>query len=208
MGSARKGHDIRVVGGDLVQSLDIVARRADESRHEGLESRLDAPVAGGAESRESAPVEGILQNHDGRFPDVPAVPAKSRHLDRRFVGFRAGVAEEAVVHPRYLRQSAREGLLGLDVVEVGGVHEFAGLFAQGRRHRRMGVTEVVHAEAGDTVQIAPAGGVIQVGPLAVTECHRQSGVGLHQSRSRHRFVSLPERKEAADAASKPVTIAL
>ena len=60
-------------------------------------------------------------------------PCKPREFQRSFVGFGPGVVEERPIHARQLRQLLRQALLPVDAVQVGGVQQQTGLFADGRR---------------------------------------------------------------------------
>ena len=66
-----------LVGGDLLQRFDIVARGADKARHQRLESGLNPAVAGGGQRGQGAAVEGAFQHDDGGFFDVAPVAVQT-----------------------------------------------------------------------------------------------------------------------------------
>ena len=154
------------------KGFHIIARCPDEARHQWFKACLYLAVAGGAERGQRTAVERSFKHYDGRLLNAAFVPVQPCQFDGRFIGFSAGVAEEAVLHVRYLCQGSSELLLRLDAIEIGTVHQLVGLASYGRSHCGVGVPQPIHSNSGNAIQVAPSLGIIEVHALAVTECHR------------------------------------
>ena len=94
--------------------------------------------------------------------------------------------------------------LDLDPVQVGGMDQLVGLLPNGGGDRRVGVTQAIYGNSRNSVQVASALGVIQVYSFAVTESHRQSGIGLHQGR--HNSLTPINAKRQRELPRKNATI--
>jgi hypothetical protein len=116
-------------------------------------------------------VESTFEHDDGGLLDAARVAVQPRELDRGLVGFRAGIAEKAVLHLRNLGQCRAQLFLRLDAIEIRRVDQLVGLRANGGRHSRMRMAQPVDRDAGDAIQITASVSVIEVHTLAVTECH-------------------------------------
>ena len=103
--------------------------------------------------------------------DALFVAGETRDLDRGFVRLGTGIAEEHAIHAAELAQAASKIFLLRHLVEVGGVQKRAGLFRQRAGDRRVCVAQATHGEAGQTVQIAFAVGIVQIGAVAAHECN-------------------------------------
>jgi hypothetical protein len=112
-----------VLGGDAAHGLDVVQGDAHESGDQGLESDLHLLVARGGQGREGAPVESLVHHDDRRAFDPLAVAVEPRELDRRLVGFAAGIAEENRVHTADLCELFRRTFLLGNLVEIGGMDQ-------------------------------------------------------------------------------------
>ena len=179
-------HHPWIVGGNLAQGLYVIARGANEAGDQRFEAGLDLAVAGCTQGGQGAAVEGALEYHDGGLVDPALVAVKTGQFDGGLVGLGAGVAKKTVLHAGDRCQRLAQLLLGLDPVQVGGVHQFVCLLADGRGDRGVSVAQAIDRDAGYGVEVASAPGVIQVHSLAVTERHRQPGVSLHQRRHESR----------------------
>src|SRR5205823_2639691 len=95
-----------------------------------------------------------------------------RRLDR----LRTGVAEERAGAAEPLREARGERRHRLGPVEVRDVPEPFELVARGGERRRMAVAEADDGDAGDEVEVAAAGVVLEPDALAARERHAVAGV--------------------------------
>ena len=116
--------------------------------------------AGGGQGRQGTAVEAVLHHQNARRIAAPVVAVQTRQLDRRLVGFGAGIGEEHLLHTAQRAQARGQFFLGRYPVQVGGVHQSRGLIRQGAGHRRMGVAEVAHGDAGHGVHKTVAVGIV------------------------------------------------
>ena len=148
MGSARTATTSGVVGGDLSQSLYVVARCPDKACHQGLKAGLYLAIAGGAQGGQRATVKGAFEYHDRGLLHAALVSVEARQFDGCLVGLGAGIAEKAIVHAGDLSQGLGQLLLGFDAVQIGGVNQLVCLVPDGRGDGRVGVAQAVYGDAG------------------------------------------------------------
>src|SRR5690554_5020785 len=139
--------------------LEVVVWHAVEAFHQGLESCLNFFVAGGAQRRQCAPVEAAFRDQYNRLLDAALVAMQTCELDGGLIGFGAGVTEEHAVHAGDGGELVAQSFLGWNAVQVGAVHDGAGLFGNGARHFGMGVPEPDHGDAAERVEILPTFGI-------------------------------------------------
>jgi hypothetical protein len=84
-------------------------------------------------------------------------------LDRAFVGLRAGIGEEHLLHAGSFAEHLGEQRLRLSVVEIRDMLEFGKLGGDGRLPDVVGDAEAVDGDAGPQVDIFFSGFVIQYG---------------------------------------------
>jgi hypothetical protein len=152
-------------------------RKPGEQR---LEARLDLAAAGGGQGGHGAAVKAAFHDDDGRPRHVAFVTVQAGDLDGGFVGLGAAVGEENPVHAGQRAQAVGQTFLLGNAVQVGGVHDGAGLGGDRAGDPGMRVAEAAHGDAGERVQITPALGVFQPGTLAADEGHVLALVGVHQ----------------------------
>ena len=129
----------------------IVIGQVLEAFHQRLEAFLHLAVAGGGQGRQGAAMEAVLHHQNARCVAAALVAVQTRQLDRRLVGFGAGIGEEHLFHAAQRAQARGQVFLGRYPVQVRGVHQLRGLIRQGAGHRRMGVAQVAHGDAGHGV---------------------------------------------------------
>ena len=78
------------------------------------------------------------------------------HLDRALHRLRARIGKEGALETADFRQALGQRPLILVVVKVGSVDQQSGLLANRRDNPRMRVSQRVHADAGDEIQVAVA----------------------------------------------------
>ena len=176
------GDDILVVLGDRAYRLEVVVRHAHESRDERFEAGLRLTIAGGRQGRHGAPVEGLLHDDDRRIVDTLLMPIEARQLDRRLVGFAAGVAEKDFVHAGQGGQFGRQLLLLRHAIKIGRMQQTTGLGGNCGDQLGVIVTERGDGDSRQGVEVDLALGVGHPAPVAVTEGHRQPGISIHYVR--------------------------
>ena len=173
------GNDVAVGIGDTAHGLKIVERHSDESGHQRLEAGLNLAAAGGGQRCHGAAVERFFEHHHCGILDALLVAVVARQLDRRFVGFRAGIAEKHLVHAGGRNNTVGEFFLGRDLVDVGGVDQLADLFAQRCDQLRVAVADRVDGHSSECVQVAFALRVPQPDTLTALKGDGQAAVGVH-----------------------------
>ena len=101
-------------------------------------------------------MEAAFHDHDSGGVDAFFVTIQASQLDCRLVGLGTGVTEKDTVHTGQCCELLAQGLLVGDAVEVGGMHQLAGLLAQCPGYRRVGMTEVAHGNPAYRIQVLPA----------------------------------------------------
>ena len=115
-----------------------------------------------------------------RFAFAPGVLA--RELDRGFVRFGAGIAEEDRIEAGEFGQAVGQRAGRFVMVEVAAVHERRGLIGDRARDARMRVAERAHRDAGDQIEIAVARLVEQIDAFAAHDVDLGARVVRHQMR--------------------------
>ncbi len=138
----------------------VVVGQVLEAFHQRLEAFLHLAVAGGGQGRQGTAVEAVLHHQNARRIAAPVVAVQTRQLDRRLVGFGAGIGEEHLLHTAQRAQARGQFFLGRYPVQVGSVHQSRGLIRQGAGHRRVGVAQVAHGDAGHGIHKTVAVGIV------------------------------------------------
>lgn len=103
----------------------------------------------------------------------------ARQLERRFVGFEAGAAEEGIGQARELGQLGGELFLAGHVVVVGAVDQLADLVLQRGHQFGMVVAQRVDGDAAEAVEVGAAVRVPDSATLTVRQRDRKAAVGVH-----------------------------
>src|SRR6185437_8962593 len=102
------------------------------------------------------------------------------HFEGALDGFGSAVAEKDALQAAHGAEAFGEGALIAVVIQIGGVDEKAGLFADDLGHAGVGVAESGDADAGDEVKVAAPGGIVEIAAFAALERERIAGVVLEQ----------------------------
>ena len=150
------------------EDVGFAERDLAEPGGEGLEDLLLLGLAGRGEGGEGAAVERPVGGEDVvAVGAAVALPVAAGELDGALVGFGAGVGEEdAAVAAEEGVEALREAGLEVVEVQVGDVEEGAGLVRDGVGDGGVGVAEGDDGEAGEEVEVAAAGGVVELGAIA------------------------------------------
>ena len=105
----------------------------------------------------------------------------ARQLDRGFIGFGAGIAEEDAVGTAVVHQPAGQLLLFRNLIEVGHVLETSQLIAQSPLHGPVAVAQGAGGNASNGIQVAPPLGVLDPATLPLGQSQREPAVGVHHS---------------------------
>ena len=124
-------------------------------------------------------MERLFHDDDCRHVDALLVAVETRQLDRCLVRFATGVAEKDFLHSGDCAQFVRQLLLLANPVEIGDVEHAADLFRDGLHQHRMLVSERVHRDAGQAVEIGLASNIGDATAFAVTESYGKPCVGMH-----------------------------
>ena len=125
-------------------------------------------------------MEGVVNGDELEFFGMDLAAVSARHLERAFDRLRAGVREEAAIEAAGAGDSLRQPALILVIVKIGGVQNQRGLFANHLGEPGMGISQRVHANAGDQIEVPVAGGVLYVTAFAAMQDQRVAGVVLDQ----------------------------
>jgi hypothetical protein len=172
-------HHIRVALRRLFQGFDVVDWHAHKAFEHGAKAFFQLFVGGGAQGGDAAAVKSFFVDHDLGLVDALVVAKFSRQLDGRFVGFHAGTAKKHVGHARQFHQFGRQHF-GVGHMEVvAAVNHLADLVLQGRHQFGVVVSQGVHGNACQRIQIRLAIDVPDSATLTMAECNRQSAIGVH-----------------------------
>ena len=105
---------------------------------------------------------------------------RANHLERALHGFGAGVAEEHAVKPAQFRDALRQWPLIHVVVQIGSMDHEPCLLPDDLQQLRMSMSQGVDADAGDQIEIAFPGRVIDITTLAASQHERVTGIVLEQ----------------------------
>ncbi len=122
-----------IVDGPLDRG-DVVEVDQLEAGHQRLKSLMIFLLAGGAERAERAAVERSQRRDDLEAPAVAMTPS-ARELDRRFVRFGAGIAEEHAPVAKQTAQSRGQPRHRFGMEHVGDVRQLFGLLRIARTTR-------------------------------------------------------------------------
>ena len=160
----------------------VVGGHGAKAHRQRLERLLEPVLRRGGQRLHGASVEAALERNDGLalralVLDGPA----ARRLHRALVGFGTGVGKERL--PAILLPCQAADLLGnltavLGVEVVGGLQQLASLLGDGGRHRRVGVTQRAHGNAGEKVEVLGTFVIIEVDALAAHK-ELRAAIGVH-----------------------------
>lgn len=165
---------------DLFEFFVVAAVDEADAGHEGLEVGAVLGLSGEGEGADGAAVEGIVEGDDLEFIGRDGAAMGLAHLESAFGGFGARVAEKNTLHAGCFGDLLGEGALVAMEVEVRGVDEESGLFADHFGDAGMGVAEGIDTDAGDEVEIAFAVEIIEIDAFAAVEDQRVAAVVLEQ----------------------------
>ena len=171
------------------RAADVVGGNESHTRQQRLEIAAVFGLAGDGERAQRAAVKGIFQRDDFELLGVDGVAVRADHLERAFHGLRAGVGEEGALEAARLGQALRQRTLVLVIVKIGAVDQQAGLLADHLEEARVGVSQRVHADSGDEIQIAAAFRVVDVAAFAAGQNQRIAGIILEVTYSRSRSMT-------------------
>jgi len=170
----RLQHDRGDIAGreDSLKGFDIVEIEIAESARQRLVAFLVFRLGGGRDGGQGAAVERATESDDDaplRRPSDRRGPA-SHQLDRRLVGFGAGVAQEYALRKtgcrdEFLGQSQRR----LAVEHIAGMPQLVRLRSQRFDHFRILMAKRVHRDAGAEIHIVAALRVPHPRALAMVE---------------------------------------
>jgi subtilisin family serine protease len=123
--------------------------------------------------------DAVQHNLGFGLVDAFVVAVFARQLDGRFVGFQARAAEKHVRHARELNQLGRQHF-GVGHMEVVAAVDHLGQLVLEDRHQiGVVVTQGVHGNTGQCVEVLLAIDVPDSATLTMAECDRQSAIGVH-----------------------------
>ena len=162
----------------LFQCLDIVGRHMDKAGSQGLEQLMEMILSGSRQGGQGTAMEAVYQRHDGiTVRPLLLGGILSCHLDGAFVGFRAGVGEEDLLHAGLLAQQLCQFRAGLGIVQVGGVLHLAQLFGDSRHPGLVTEAESGDADAAAHIHIRLAVYIHHPAALTGDDLHREPLVG-------------------------------
>ena len=172
-------HDVRVAFGGCLQGFDVVDGHADKSFDQRTKPSLYFGVARGAQRGNGATMKSLFVDHDFRALNATVMAELARQLQRRFVRFQAGGAEEDVGHAGALDQQAGQHFLVRHMVVVGGVDQLGQLVLQRRHQLGVVVAQGIDCNPAQRIQIFAPVGIPYAATLAVRHGNGQAAVGVH-----------------------------
>jgi len=153
---------------------------------------------------EGATMECLFESDDAITILLPLqIEVVSTELEQRFVGFRAGTAEEGAAHPRAAAELRCQEDVGLVVEVIGHVNEASHLLGDGRHVTRMRMSERGHRHARCQIEVALAALVPDLAAVAAYEdTRRLAVVGIKVLRSQSEEGFLVRIRHAPDLARR------
>ena len=109
---------------------------------------------------------------------MDGVAVGAHHFQSAFHGFGARVGEKGALQTADLREALGQRALVLVVIQVGAVDDQPGLFADDFYDAGMGVSQRIHPDAGQEIQVAAARRVIHITAFAAGDGEGMAGVVL------------------------------
>ncbi len=165
-------HDFHEHGGSFrryggFKGVQITPRHGLEAFGHGREAVLKAFLPRGGHGRVGAPVKSLVERDDLVGVAVPhPLHVAPGQLDLRFVGLRAGIAEEGLAEVGEGEQLLGQIELFLLIKKVAHVDELAGLFFDDLRQFLVAMPEARHRDARQQVDVFLAVDVGKPGALA------------------------------------------
>ncbi len=174
-------------GGTVVdrrrKRVDVVERRECEAFRQRREAFFVGRRVGGGECAHRAAVERIVAGENRGALFFALAPSEfARELDRGFVCFGAGIAEEDRIKTREFGQTVGQDAGRFVVIEIAAVHERRRLIGDGTGDARMRVTERDHRKAGHHVDVAVPRFIEEIHALAAHDVDLLARVVRHQMR--------------------------
>ena len=173
------GHHIRVALSGFFQGLDVIHRDTQKTIQHGAKTLFELFVGGGAEGGNAAAMKGLFVNDNFGFFDAFVMAKLSSQFDGGFVGLQASAAKKHVGHTRQFHQFGRQhfGVGHMEIIAT--VDHLADLVLQCRDQFGVVVSQRVHCNARQRIQIGFAIDVPDSATLTMAECNRQSAIGVH-----------------------------
>ena len=143
-------------------------------------------------------MKGILNREDlDLIPRIVLIPVRADHLQRTLHRLGSRVAEKRALQPADLGQPFRQRSLELVIVKVGAVNELRRLIPDRLHDARMPVSQRIHADSGDEVEIALPRQIVNIRPLSAAQNQRIPGVVLQKRRTKGSKRETPETRKTA-----------
>ena len=156
--------------------FQIAERRVVETGQQRADAFVVLGLGRGAGGAVGATVEAACEGDDFVAAARRMEPGE---LDRGFVRFRAGVAEERLAAEASFGEQLRPAALHFGVPRVGDVDQRGDLLLDGFDDSRRTMAEQIAAPAGKEIEISPPLIVPDVGAFAADERHREPLVVWH-----------------------------
>ncbi|MOA15744.1 hypothetical protein D3C78_1359210 [compost metagenome] len=166
----------------LTHGFNVIIGNAQKSRYQRLETALHGRVAGGRKRRQGASMKTVFHYQHLWLDDFAGIAMQPGKLERRFVGFGAGVTEKRPLHTRQFAQALAQLFLPLNAEHVGGMQQLASLLGNGRGNLGVCMTETGYRHAGNCVQVLDPLHVPKARALTSTEQDGLTCIGLHEVR--------------------------
>ncbi len=160
------------------QGFDIVLRHKGHVFEQRLKTFAVLVLSGEGHGAERPAVIRALQRDQLRLGVATRfVSGETRQLDGAFHGLGATVREEDAIETRKLAQALGQLSLIFVVIKIRQVNDAGGLLADGLHDARMRMTQSIHTQAGNEVEILFAFEVVEKNTFAALEAYRIAVVG-------------------------------
>ena len=173
------GHDILVVLGYLTNRFNVAVGHTDKTADQWLKARLCFAVAGGRQRGHGAAMESMFHDDDRGVVDTLTMPVKTRQFNRGFIGLATRITEEHFVHARQGSQLIGQLFLERNTIQIRRMQQLSGLLTQRVHQIRMVMTQGIHRNTRQRIQVAFAFSINKPAPLPMSKGNGLTGISVH-----------------------------
>ena len=189
-GFKHDGTDTRRRGRQLFNHLDVACGHTDKVRQIRREVSAHVGVARCRERRDRTTVERMVKHNDLGLVEALEMPVFACKLDGGFIGFQAGIAEEATAQAAFFAELGGNLFLQVNAEIVRDMNQLGHLLLKRRYQSGMIVPHGINGNSRKAVKIDVALRVGEPYALPFLETHGKRRKNRKQVRLRHFYWAL------------------